>query len=407
MSTALDAVRVVSLAFVASGAFGCADSDADFDESNQSLSTDDATAPQQCRADHAPLRVLTYNTALAPGFERLTIQRAPMVIQALATAATDLDLMCVQELWNGAFFDGLRATATELPYALRMDPKPGTGGCTDAEFLPLAGCLETNCSSASGEGLVKCAQEKCTVAVAALSGGCLGCIINRVDRALNDPLGPMACLATAGQVSDPAIFGGEYDAALLSRWPIVKSEVQELSAYFVRASVLHARIDVPRYGEVDAYCTHLGSSLGIVEYAGNYGSWEGEHLQQVDEVVKFVKKTNRGRHPVVLLGDFNMGPKVGENSAVLASHYERLVRRLDLDNAYVVGHDPLCTECAGTSFRGVDATNEIIDHIFSKRLPTRQVGRERLFIEPVELGNGQTFNLSDHYGLKISFPKPH
>lgn len=357
----------------------------------------EATAEQACRANLPRLRALTYNTALAPAFEPLALDRAPKVIEALADAAEDLDVMCVQELWLEEHFDALRASVSELPYVLRMTPRPGTGGCTETELEPLAACLVTSCPGAEGDQLIGCAQAACPDRVAALSSGCLGCVLDHLESF-------STCLGKAEEPSDPAVFGGAFEVAFMSRWPIVHAELRELSSYFVRASALHARVAVPRRGLVDVYCTHLGSELGLVPYAGKFGSFEGEHLQQVNEVVAFVKTTNRGRPPLLLMGDFNMGPAVPGNSASNASHYDRLVRAFALDDVTVTGDVPPCTLCAGTTFRGPTATNEIVDHVFSKRLPTHNATQERLFTDPVALGDDlPMFNLSDHRAVKIVF----
>ncbi len=394
--------RIQSFAVLALCSAGCGNEDPGRGAPLEESSSQHAAVQEECRTGPVQLRVLTYNAALAPGFEPLALERAPTVIAALAEAAPDIDVMCVQEFWLEEHFGVLERSVAELglEHSLRMAPKPGSGGCSESELLPLAACLAESCPGATGEEMVDCAESHCGPEVEALSGGCLGCIMNHLDAFTE-------CLGTGEAPSDPAVYGGSYDVGLLSRWPLLRSDNRALSSYFVRASVLYARIAVPGYGPLDTYCTHLGSALGIVPYRGAFGSWEGEHLQQVEEVLEFIEQTNHGARPLLLLGDFNMGPEVGGNSAVWADQYQLAVDA-GLDNAYVARTNPLCTTCAGTTFRSASATNEIIDHIFSKRLPTWNTTHKRVFTETVELGEGlPAFNLSDHWGLEARFTLRH
>ncbi len=368
-------------------------SDTASEETSKALAL--ATAKSHPRGN-ARLRVLTFNSALAPGFEPLALERAPMVIEALARAAETVDLMCVQELWLSEHFDALKANTPALPHVLRMEPRPGTGNCAASELTTLVDCLAVACPAATGKQLAGCAQTACPSQVAGLSGGCLGCIMNHLDDL-------PACLGSGDGPSDPAVFGGTFDVGLFSRWPIQRASHRELSSYFVRVSVLHAQVQTPRFGEVDVYCTHLGSALGIVPYAGDYGSWEAEQARQIEELLQFIRsKHHRGR-PVLLLGDFNTGPAMGNNLAVWPSNYQGILDA-GFDDAYITGEDTLCTTCAGTTFRDAAASNEVIDHVFVRGFRHRRIKSERLFVEPVDLGSGlPEFNLSDHVGVKLTF----
>lgn len=401
---------VIQMGFVANLVMSCANEDFDDETANDTIesirsdTTDANTTEPTCLGHRkvqsqrlpANLRAVTFNAGLAPGFEPLATQRTPYVVRALAEAVSDADLLCVQEFWQKGDFAALETSLTELPHVLRMSPKPGSGSCSENELLPLFGCLSGSCQDAAGEELVGCAVTACPVEVATLSGGCLGCIMNHLE-------GLESCLAETPIASDPAIFGGSYDIGLFSRWPIQRAHQRELSSYFVRASVLHARVVVPRLGPVDAFCTHLGSDLGIVSYAGAFGSWEGEHRRQVEELLEFVRQENKNERPLLLLGDLNMGPAVGSNEAVLPDDYALLVNA-GFDNAYATQSNPSCTNCPDTTFRGPDESREILDHVLSARLRLDGTVTERLFVAPVSLGDEYPlFNLSDHFGLKVSF----
>lgn len=381
---------------IAAQVFGCAELEVDGGIGSGSPVT--AThAEQSCRRTTGALRVMTFNAALAPEFEPLSPERAPKVIDAVATASRDLDIACVQEFWKEEHFQALRSRLSELPHVVRGTPRVGSGECSTSELGPLVSCLSQHCPTTGDT--VACATSACAAEVSSLSGGCLGCVINNLTDIPK-------CQGSSGALADPAIFDGAQDVGLLSRWPILQRHVTELASYFVRASILHARIVVPGFGPVDAYCTHLGSPLGIVPYAGDFGSWEGEHEEQVREVLHFVRRTSRGTHPTVLLGDFNMGPAVGSNVQINDDHYRQVINA-GFDDAYLTKNaQPLCTNCAGTTFRDSDAQNTIVDLVFSRALPLRDIRRERLFVDAVDLGPGlPTFNLSDHVGVKVTFAR--
>jgi endonuclease/exonuclease/phosphatase family metal-dependent hydrolase len=334
---------------------------------------------------------MTYNAALAPGFEPDVTERAPLVIQSLAAAATDLDVLCVQEFWIDELFAALAASVPELPHSVRLPPRPGTGDCSPLEFSALAGCLGANCSMASGEALVGCALESCSESVAALSGGCLGCIMNELDDV-------SACVGTGSGPMDPAIYGGSFDTGLLSRWPIKRSSSRELTSYFVRASVQYARLEVPNIGFVDTFCTHLGSPLGIVAYGGDQGSWELEQRKQIEELLSFVAEKNHGNHPVLILGDFNTGPATAATTAVWPENYE-LIRSAGFDDVYATRAGAQCTFCPDDGGAG---KGELIDHVFSAKISTHGAVTERLFTESIPLSTGPS-RLSDHFGVKVTF----
>jgi hypothetical protein len=75
MSTAVQAFRMASVAFAASCLSGCTEPNTDLVASDQSVGALDAVAEQQSVDNSGRLRVLTYNTALAPAFEPWAAER--------------------------------------------------------------------------------------------------------------------------------------------------------------------------------------------------------------------------------------------------------------------------------------------------------------------------------------------
>src|SRR5882724_3256447 len=128
------------------------------------------------------LRALSYNAALAPGFEDYSSERLPRSLRALGDASKQLDLMCVQEFWQEPSFAALvAATSSTLPHTVHPPPKLGSGGCSDAELGTLGACVQATCAPPANGDLVGCIQSKCATEVRSLSGGCLGCLLNNLD----------------------------------------------------------------------------------------------------------------------------------------------------------------------------------------------------------------------------------
>lgn len=341
-------------------------------------------------------RALTYNTALAPDFEPLTAERSPQVQAALADAAKQLDLVCVQEYWSSADFAALQgALVGELPHAYRQPGRPGTGSCSPADLGELGGCLAAKCPQKQGIELVECAQIQCSAAIQHVDGGCLGCFLEHLDGSSAE-----ACLADAP--SDPALFGGTFDVGLLSRYPLLQQAALEYDAYFVRASALYAQVDVPGLGLVDTFCTHLGSSLGVIPYRGPHGSWNGEHAYQVAQLLGFVSARASGQHPVLLLGDLNTGPASAGPPPIQAE--------LPLDYQLLLGAgfdsamaSPQCTLCSDNALRSGNSRETWLDHALIRGFPGAVLA-ERALTQTFELGtapNTLAMNLSDHYGLRV------
>jgi len=286
--------------------------------------------------------------------------------------------------------------AGELSHVLRRSRAPGSGDCSPNELEPVAACLESMCGSFEGVERTACAQAACGSEVAALRGGCLGCILNSLDASLE------TCAGDGSAPDDPAIFGGAYDEVLLARYPFETTEITPLDGYLVRTAVLYARVATPELGPVHVFCTHLGSPLGVIPYTGPHGSWEGEHAAQVDALVELVATKSSDGLPTLMLGDLNMGPAVGASVAVLDEHYEKLLA-VGLTNPYASRAGALCTDCADNAFHALetDYDDSLIDHVLAGGISSYFWTAERVLDEPLDVG-GVPLNLSDHYGVKLT-----
>ncbi|GAB6158395.1 hypothetical protein JCM39194_15950 [Desulfotomaculum varum] len=83
----------------------------------------------------------------------------------------------------------------------------------------------------------------------------------------------------------------QYGNAVLCGWPIVSYQQYLLPSQGEQRGLLETEIALPG-GTVSFFCTHLGLN-------------EQERLQQAEEILRIVTRTNR---PVILVGDFNDRP---------------------------------------------------------------------------------------------------
>jgi len=342
------------------------------------------------------LHALTFNAALAPGFEPYSAERLPSVVAALSLAAQQLDVMCIQEFWVESDFDLLVDAASEsLPYALHASPRPGSGVCESSELSSLGSCAQSHCSAA-GDDSVACIQSECTTEVVSLSGGCLGCLLNHLDDFAQ-------CARTGAPVADdPAIFGGNSDVGLLSRYPISRQQILPLDAYLQRGVVLYAQIEVPNLGPVHAFCTHLSSPLGVIPYVGPHGSWQGEHARETEQLLSFIAAEAESG-PLLVMGDLNMGLALNGKGAVLPDDFARL-QASGLRDPYLDSGNPECSECSDNSFRSPDSVDDLIDHLLVKAFPISTANVTQSSATPVAVANNGTTrdtHLSDHFGLQL------
>lgn len=345
------------------------------------------------------LRVATFNSGLALHYEDWVSEREPVVATALAAEAASLDVLCVQEYWLDAHWQNLvAAVATELPHALRRPANPGDEPkCTATEAGPLLDCVKAQCASASGSDLLGCALDKCSAETNSLSGGCADCLIQNIAKPIDELYA--TCVDPSAGGGDTALYGGEHDPGLLLRDKPLETDSLALSAYFVRAAVLYAKLPRPNGEPVNVFCTHFGSELEGIGYQGPHGSWEGEHAQQVSELLAYIQaKAPAG--PVLVLGDLNTGPEQAGLSGEWPQHFTPLLES-GLECPALQAVAPPCTLCPDNSFRSDTSEPRLIDHVLVRELGARDIA---VFANaPVTVsveGAAQSMNLSDHYGLR-------
>jgi len=348
---------------------------------------------QQCAE---PLRVATYNGGLAVGSVAHWEER--MAPQVAALGAADIDLLCVQEFW--VYWEQLtEATAATLPTTVHLPPIEDCQppACTPEEAEPLDECMTAHCDGLTGTELVDCGSAQCMDEINNVSGPCLQCLLANADGGL--PGIREACVSTDPSSGSSYLYDCAYDTGILTSLPVVAQQSQPLDSYYVTAAVDFARIDTGA-GEIDVFCTHLGSA--IFDYEGEHGSWKGEQSAQIDQLLAFIEDHNDGTRPAVLLGDLNNGPAI--DSAGIVSewpdHYQRLLDA-GFTNPYAEQADVDCTFCPDNTLRDDNSDPRLLDHILWRH-PPAAVHTARFMSETVTLDTDDgsvESNYSDHYGL--------
>ncbi len=185
--------------------------------------------------------------------------------------------------------------------------------------------------------------------------------------------------------------GTGFGNAILSRWPIEKSETLTLSGSQETGetrNAIYARIDGPR-GAFDFFCTHLN------------WRYEQSHIRQaqVREVAEFVKKNTSGKMPPILCGDFNAEPMSDEIRALTGLTTAAASGLVFHDAWAVAGQGAGLTWDNQNPFVAAEfEPDRRIDYIFAGRPKARGRGH----VTDIEIIGNAPFDgvwPSDHFGL--------
>jgi endonuclease/exonuclease/phosphatase family metal-dependent hydrolase len=354
------------------------------------------------------LSLVTFNVALGVGL-------SPYLEQRLDSIEADLpglgaDVVCLQELWRPEDIERLSSNlGGEFPYAhwsvqAEGDAEAAGPSCSDAEADVLQTCVEDNCGEVDPAVLPLCAITSCQVTFSEVSTECQQCL------ASNQSATDIADL-TALCAADDAValsYRDQTGLLLLSRFPLSDTDYLTLDSSLGDRGVLSARLQTSFAGFVDLHCTHLAASIGEELYQGPYGSWEGERLVQVDQMLDHVDARNPDSSPTLLLGDMNCGPPTAQARAASADAFA-LFDTAGFDAPYVTS-DGRCTFCANNplnDFPGGGEAGVILDHVLVRDL-VASTGGARVFDEVIEIdddGPVQT-SRSDHYGVQVVIAPP-
>lgn len=364
----------------------------------------------------ASMRVATFNAGLIDGYVGYSNERVMPVAERLAME--ELDLLCLQEVWESSDWDVIEAsTAAALPHRFRPDPMPGTGvgvACGPGELDTVATCAATNCPGLEGAELVDCAlavSDGCALEFLALGTDCQACLIANITEGSVEGFRE-ACEAEGTGGRDVFSSGGSFGTALLSAHPLSGTEHHVFEATAVRRGVIYARATGTPLGDVHVFCTHLTPDFGILPFlnpdpAYAASGWVEENALQVADLIAFIESKATDGAPVILLGDLNAGPEVA-NTGVVAEMPENyaMLGAAGLDSEFLQHGSGECTFCSTNELTGPDTDDVIIDHVLTRNLTNVPTTAELFMTEPVELAvmsGTVTSHYSDHYGVLVTF----
>jgi len=366
------------------------------------------------------VRVLTFNTGLAPGLVRYSSQRQPLVTKEVA--GQDADIVCLQEVWTDQSREAV-ITALGLPPAnfLYADThgqnETGRDYCEPGEMNSMLSCVRKRCADEAPEDLTICASNECVEEGTILylrSRSCLNCVVASVGKSQSEIV--RAC---GGPPGVSRVYGGNNGVILASRWPLLDKEVLPLPASSTNRVALLAGVEVPGKGRIEVACTHISSKASVSPTNPEFGDWTEEQQTQLRLISE--KLASRGRdRPQLLIGDLNFSQR---NDAIGVSALMWSTWRLAADLGFVspgeYAEPPFCSWCSSNRLAG-DVEDHLIDHVMVRNAtpgmtPFSALTRDAVapvcaypvFREPVPLtdhrGRPVVTNLSDHYGLIVEF----
>ena len=349
--------------------------------------------------------VATYNLGLAAGYVDYAAQRRPQQVTLLE--GLDADLVCLQEVWTQADIDAIvTGVAATFPYHHEVFIEDHTIGAPSCEAGPLAAlrtCVEDKCAGVPAGELATCVTGNCTDAFFATAPGCQVCLAANLGKPFDDIFD--AC--TNG--SELFTYSGANGLLMLSKTPLSNTSHMKLDSSLTQRSILGASATLPKLGKVDFFCTHIAADLsGEISYNGPYGSYEGENIHQMDEILTFMgAHASAGAKPI-LAGDFNSGPAIAPDidAELPGGAYATLVAD-GWASLTVATATPTCTFCADNRLVADTHDNVLIDHVWVKGLSaTFETSATRLGTAPITIDDGGTdvtTHPSDHYGAAVQF----
>jgi endonuclease/exonuclease/phosphatase family metal-dependent hydrolase len=357
--------------------------------------------PADVREPVRELALLSFNTALGVGL-------APYKDQRLDAIEADLpglgaDLVCLQEVWEPESVDRLTsALVREYPYSHRSVRLTGGAGaaCSQSEAALLQSCIEANCGDVGLEGLPLCAIANCAPSFTEVSMSCQQCIAANQSATDIQNLASL-CSADGG---DAAAYADQTGLLILSRLPLEAPSYFAFESALGDRGLLSARVHTDFMGGVDVHCTHLAASLAEVPYTGPYGSWQGERLRQIDQMLERVSAIGGDDETTILLGDMNCGPSTPLAESASPDAFARLSAGFSAPYTELDGR---CTFCRNNPLNGrVEDPEEgaLIDHVLISASGNESLTATRVFdgLITVETdGSAIDTAHSDHFGVLV------
>jgi endonuclease/exonuclease/phosphatase family metal-dependent hydrolase len=347
------------------------------------------------------LSLVTFNAALGVGL-------APYADQRLEVIEADLtglgaDVICLQEVWQPETLAQLTEDlAADFPYNHRSVSALGAAStCTEAEASLLATCLSDNCGSVERDALPLCAIASCADPFTQVSMECQQCIA--ANQTATDVTSLTTLCSPAGEGA--AAYADQTGLVILSRFPLEAPSYAAFESSLGDRGLLSARVRTSFMGDVGLHCTHLAATLGDVPYTGAYGSWSGERIRQIEQMLGRVDELRSPGSSEILLGDMNCGPATPLAESASPDAYARLV-----DAGFVdpyANDDGRCTFCRNNPLNGLVEDPEegaLIDHVLISSSRGERAEAARVFDEEISVnvdGSSVVTARSDHYGVRV------
>ncbi|HEY1692905.1 MAG TPA: hypothetical protein VGG39_12130 [Polyangiaceae bacterium] len=299
----------------------------------------------------ATLSVDTFNTALyGPNAPQFTARDS--LIPA-AIAARTSDVMCVVEVdfpndMQSIISAALPANGGNFPYSYAAADKninestpftnpqdqngnvpqptsqPPCAGVSTDLLNGAISCMEQNCSNqppGDGTGVLdqptSCLEDNCAGQILALEGAstnCYDCVVLNVAGDTSYGNTQTQCTTNS---QPPIAFGGAENSLILSRYPLVNTDVFILPSTFYRRSILYAQVQLEDQ-TVDLYCGFLMTTENatVLPYEGSYGNgatdsqtaWNNEQTYEAQQFAQWVQQKSGSTNPptpAIMVGDWH------------------------------------------------------------------------------------------------------
>ena len=353
-------------------------------------------------AEEPALVIDTYNVGLAHGFVDYASDRMPGIIGALQES--EADVLCLQEAWEDAdrrdIEDALADVFPHTRYTQTTQRKADESpACRKKELFGegrFVSCMQTDCAGTSGDERTNCIIERCGPVLDELKSSnpqCANALMAQVGKSA-----PAALWAIMRPIRKAGLYayGGSNGLMILSREPLAEVGVLDFSdiATLNRRQALYVDVAWDE-GTTRVYCTHLSADLSeIAPYPGSFASWGEENAAQIDALLQHAE----GLESVALVGDFNCGLEGTGLAGELSESCMKILDASYLDPVVELGGR--CTWCLDNHLNAGDEYESLIDHIFTRGLTP--ISAERSYTQALDIGDGITTSLSDHYGYRVT-----
>jgi endonuclease/exonuclease/phosphatase family metal-dependent hydrolase len=359
-------------------------------------------APTDSGEPITELTLVSFNAALGVGLAPYAEQRLDAIERDLPELGADV--VCLQEVWQPENIERITtALASRYPHSLRsVRAAAGAGmSCTTSEAALLSSCLSDNCADVEADGLPLCAIASCAEPFTQVSMGCQQCIAANQSAMDIENLAAL-CAADDGAA---AAYRDQSGLVILSRHPLEDIGYQPFESSLGDRGLLSGRLHTAFMGDVDVHCTHLAATLSEVPYTGPYGSWQGERLRQIEQMLARVAGTRPAAGSALLLGDMNCGPSTALAEAASPDAYLQIADA-GFEDPYVDA-DGRCTFCQNNPLNGLVTDPDegaLLDHVLvsAPEMPTASAMRVLDEVISFDSGDGPVDTAhSDHYGVLV------